>query len=156
MATSATASELTQVVKEMLAETNPSLATQKKGLKFSFVVQGLFVSGTLQNVMDELEISSESVLRVEYFFALDKPKPEKAIPQEEWISHIATHGDRFAAAFFNGDVKLFEGATEKLCIKRLHCAQITSQLLYTSPLVNAEVLVTCSEFPEPAITVSSI
>jgi hypothetical protein len=53
---------------------------------------------------------------------LDKPKPEKSIPQEEWISHIATFGERFAAAFFNGDVKLFEGANERLVVKRLHAA----------------------------------
>jgi hypothetical protein len=75
--------------------------------------------------MDDLSLSNESVLKIDYFFALDKPKPEKTIPQDEWISHLCPHGDLFSAAFFNGDVKLYSGATEKLVVKSLHASQIT-------------------------------
>jgi hypothetical protein len=71
------------------------------------VIQDVFLSGTLQNLMEELQLSGETVLQVSYFFALDKPKPEKSIPQDEWISHLSFHGDYFVASFFNGDVKLF-------------------------------------------------
>ncbi len=80
----------------------------------------MFLSGTLQNLMEELELNNESVLKIQYFFALDKPKPEKAIPQDEWISNICANGAYYSVAFFNGDVKLFEGSTEKLCVKQLH------------------------------------
>jgi hypothetical protein len=36
--------------------------------------------GTLQNLMEELSLSNENVIEINYFFALDKPKPEQAIP----------------------------------------------------------------------------
>jgi uncharacterized lipoprotein YajG len=62
----------------------------------------------------------------------------------------------YSVSFFNGDVKLFEGATEKLCIKNLHSSQITSQLFYFSPSVQSDVFITCSELPEAALTVSSV
>jgi hypothetical protein len=90
-----------------------------KTKKFSFVVKNTFMVGTLQNLMEELSLSNENVIEINYFFALDKPKPEQAIPQEEWISHITHSGSLFSVAFFNGDVKLFDAATttEKVSVK---------------------------------------
>lgn len=89
LATSSTAEELTQVVRQMLLESASASAKKElKTRKFSFVVQNVFLSGTLQNLIEDLGLSSESVLKIDYFFALDKPKPEKSIPQDEWISHL--------------------------------------------------------------------
>lgn len=62
----------------------------------------------------------------------------------------------YTAAFFNGDVKLFEGATEKLCVKQLHSSQITAQLFYYSQSVQSDVLITCSELPDASLTVSAV
>lgn len=139
----------------MLAESGVA-KKELKAKKFSFVIKEVFLSGTLQNLIEELQLSSESVLQINYFFALDKPKPEKSIPQDEWISHIQSNGNHFAAAFFNGDVKFFEGATEKLVAKALHQSQITGQLFFKSSVLNQDVLVTCSELPDAAITVSAV
>jgi len=91
----------------LLDEASNAIKKDLKARKFSFVVQDVFLSVTLQNLMQELQLSNESVLRISYFFALDKPKPEKSIPQDEWISHIQSHGGFYAVGFFNGDVKFF-------------------------------------------------
>ena len=79
MATSVTAADLSQIIREMLIDGGVA----KKDLKtknFSFVVKNTFMAGTLQNLMEELALSNENVIQIEYFFALDKPKPEQAIP----------------------------------------------------------------------------
>jgi len=94
-------------------EENADLSKELKGRKFNFAVKQTFLTGTLQNLMEDLSISNESVLEIEYMFALDKPKPQTSTPQDEWISGIQCLGNAekasfYAASFFNGDVKIFD------------------------------------------------
>ena len=63
LAASVTAIELSQVIKQMLLESDFSgVKKDLKTKKFSFVVQNIFLSGTLQNLMEELSLSNENVL----------------------------------------------------------------------------------------------
>ena len=65
--------------------------------------------------MDKVMVTSEQVLEIWYTFALEKPKPQLSIPQDEWISCIkALHDDKnlktrsYVAGFFNGEIKVFD------------------------------------------------
>ena len=80
------------------------------------MVNDVFLTSTLQDLMTKVSLTSESVLEVWYSFALDKPKPTMSIPQEEWISVIRSlHHQKnvkartYIATFFNGDIKIFDG-----------------------------------------------
>ena len=80
------------------------------------MVNDVFLTSTLQDLMAKVSLTSESMLEIWYSFALEKPKPTVSIPQEEWISvikslqHIKNVKARsYVAAFFNGDVKIFDG-----------------------------------------------
>lgn len=94
------------------------------------------MTGTLQDLMDKLSLSSESVLELHYAFALDKPKLAATLPQEEWISCIKplsyfenTAASDYLVAFFNGDVKLFgQDSKELLEVKGVHDEQIVDAL----------------------------
>ena len=61
LSTSATADELSQIIRQMLVESGVA-KKELKGKKFSFVIKDVFLSGTLQNLIEELQLSSESVL----------------------------------------------------------------------------------------------
>ena len=87
-----------------------------KTRKLQFMVNEVFLTSTLQDLMAKINVTSESVLEIWYSFALDKPKPTLSIPQEEWISVIKSlshfknvKARSYIAAFFNGDVKLYDG-----------------------------------------------
>ena len=87
-----------------------------KTRKMQFMVNDTFLTATLQDLMDKLQINSETVIEVWYSFALEKPKPKISVPQDEWISVIRSlyHGKNdktrsYVVGFFNGDIKLFDG-----------------------------------------------
>ena len=87
----------------------------------NFMVNNTFLNLTLQELLEQLSLSNESVIDVYYLFALEKPKPKKSIPQDEWISTIGSlrhimnqKGKSYVAGFFNGDVKLFDTKHQEL------------------------------------------
>ena len=54
--------------------------TEIKTRKLQFMVNDRFISTTLQELMDKLSLSSETVVEIWYSFALDKPKQKVSIP----------------------------------------------------------------------------
>jgi hypothetical protein len=102
-----------------------------KTRKLQFMVNDRFITTTLQDLMDKLEITSETVVEIWYSFALDKPKQKVSILQDEWISvlralshHRNEKARSYVAAFFNGDLKILDGKDkthqEMLVVQKLH------------------------------------
>jgi hypothetical protein len=119
--------------------------------------------------MAKVSLTSESMLEIWYSFALEKPKPTVSIPQEEWISvikslqHIKNVKARsYVAAFFNGDIKIFDGKeaakqTEVYVKSQHHEGQITDALFFKADeLDGKKYLVTCSEQPCPELKVCEV
>jgi len=52
------------------------------------MVNETFLTLNIRELMLLLELSNEQVLDIEYFFALEKPKPTQSTPCEEWISQV--------------------------------------------------------------------
>jgi len=112
MSTGAGNKDLTQVVRQLLAD--EGRGEDIKGKKLNFMVKDVFVTTTLQDLIDKVGVSTEATVEVWYSVALDKPKPHKSIPQDEWISsisalkHIANEKAKtYVVGFFNGDIKVF-------------------------------------------------
>lgn len=56
-------------------------AEEIKTRKLNFMVKNTFLTGTLQELLDKVNIeSTEESVEVYYTFALDKPKPTASIP----------------------------------------------------------------------------
>ena len=117
MNTSSTTKELTSIVKQLLLEENNDKTLEKElaSKKLNFMVNNTFLVLTLQELLEQLSLSNESVVDVYYLFALEKPKPKKSIPTDEWISvinslsHIENKKAKsYAVGFFNGDVKIYD------------------------------------------------
>ena len=92
MGSNSTNKDLTEVVKSML-EDEGTLDDQHlkelKSRKLQFMINDTFLTTTLQELMDKVQLTSEHVLEIWYSFALDKPKPKISIPQDEWVSVLA-------------------------------------------------------------------
>ena len=138
-----------------------------KTRKMQFMINDTFLTATLQDLMDKLQITSESVIEIWYSFALDRPKPKISVPQDEWVSTIRRlcHGKNdkarsYVVGFFNGDLKLYDGKDkpeEKLSISSLHHEKIEDAIFFKSDEFNGKKLVvTCSKQPYPELKISEI
>ena len=168
LSTSSTAKDLTKIVKELMLEENEgdeAFAKEIQSKKFSFMVNDTFLTLNIHELMLLLNLSNEQVIDIHYFFALERPKPTKSNPCDEWISSIAPLSHilnektkSYAVGFFNGDVKVFSsGHAELLSVTQLHeDSQITDMLYFQSDQLNAKILVTCSEMPDPQLTISRL
>ena len=134
MGSNSTNKDLTEVVKSML-EDEGTLDDQHlkelKSRKLQFMINDTFLTTTLQELMDKVQLTSEHVLEIWYSFALDKPKPKISIPQDEWVSVLTSlrhlknlKAKTYVAAFFNGDIKIYDGKdkdhTELISVSNLH------------------------------------
>ena len=79
------------------------------------MINDTFLNLTIQDLLEDLKLSTETVIEVYYLFALDKPKPTKTTPCDEWISKIVplSHlvdqkAKSYAVGFFNGDLKIYD------------------------------------------------
>ena len=46
-----------------------------KGRKMNFMVNDTFMNLSIQDLLEQLKLSTETTIEVYYLFALDKPKP---------------------------------------------------------------------------------
>lgn len=97
------------------------MAKELASKKLNFMVNNTFLTLTLQELLEQLSLSNENVIDVYYLLALEKPKPKKSMPQDEWISAISSlshiineKAKSYAVAFFNGDVKLYDSKHAEL------------------------------------------
>lgn len=89
--------------------------------KFNFMINETFLTLNIHELLLQLELSNESVIDITYLFALEKPKPTKSTPCDEWISTIAplSHilnekAKSYCVGFFNGDVKVYDSKHAEL------------------------------------------
>jgi len=104
--------------------------------------------------METLALTNEKTLEINYIFALDKPRQKSSQPQDEWISVIRSLGDNsngvYAAGFFNGDVKLYDGVKHAEIVSLTNLlhgdgdSEISDMLWFTSEKLKSNVLVACS------------
>lgn len=98
-------------------------------------------------------------------FALEKPKPKQSTPCDEWISKIAPlahivneKAKSYAVGFFNGDIKVYSSEhAELLNVSQLHYnAQVSDMLYFKSDTLDANLVVSCSEQPDPQLIVAKL
>ena len=168
LSTDSTAKDLTGVVKQLLIEENEGDEQFEREIaskKFNFMINETFLTLNIKELLLHLNISNETVIDINYLFALEKPKPTQSSPCEEWISSIAPlnhivneKAKSYAVGFFNGDVKVYgSGHAELLNVAQVHAdSQITDMLYFKSDTLGHNVLVTCSELPDPQLVISKL
>jgi len=81
--TTSTNADLNQVVKQIMedeARLEGADLKEVKTRKLQFMVNDVFLTTTLQELMDKLGLESEQVVTIFYSFSLDKPKQKLSIP----------------------------------------------------------------------------
>ena len=91
LSTDSTAKDLTGVVKQLLIEENEGDEQFEREIaskKFNFMINETFLTLNIKELLLHLNISNETVIDINYLFALEKPKPTQSSPCEEWISSM--------------------------------------------------------------------
>jgi hypothetical protein len=101
-----------------------------------------------------------------YTFALEKPKPTKSTPQDEWISSIRSlshimneKAKTYVVGFFNGDLKVFDKAThaEIFSVKQLHADTIIEDALFLkNDALDKKLIVTAGAKPNAELKISEL
>ena len=129
------------------------------------MVNETFLTLDIRELMLLLELSNEQVLDVQYFFALEKPKPKQSTPCDEWISqvqplrHILNEKAKsYCVSFFNGDLGLYNSKHAQLLkVSQLHADSAITDVLYFKSDANGDkFVVTCSEMPDPQLVISRL
>jgi hypothetical protein len=93
------------------------------------MIQNVFLTATVQDLLDKVSANTEESVEIWYSFALEKPKLQSSIPQDEWISvvkslsHIMNEKEKtYVVGFFNGDLKVFDKHENKevFSVRQLH------------------------------------
>ena len=124
LSTDSTVKDLTKIVKQLLIEENEGDEEFEKeiaGRKFNFMINETFLTIDIKELLLQLNISNETCVDINYLFSLEKPKPTKSNPCDEWISSIASlqhilneKAKSYAVGFFNGDVKVYSSGHAEL------------------------------------------
>ena len=140
-------------------------STQLKSRKLQFMTKDVFLTTTLQDLMDKVQMTSESVIEIWYSFALDRPKQKASMPQEEWISvisalkhHKNVKEKSYIVGFANGDLKLMSKEHKELLhVKNLHEEEIRDAIFVKSDCNDGKKFaITCSEQPCPMLKISEV
>ena len=157
LSANSTVKDLTSVLKQLMEHS----CADTKGRKFNFMINNSFLTSNLAALLQAQGISNESTVEVYYLFALEKPKPKHTSPQDEWVSAVKSlhhfvneKAKSYAVGLMNGDLKIYDSKhAELLKVTGLHDETSISDLLYfKSDLIDAGLVVTASEMPNPALT----
>lgn len=105
---------LNQIVKSFLIKNETADSLRVEELNFDFIVGDrllqLPVANHLELYSDELDarsILSEKLVDVEYFLSLDPPKPEKALPHEDWVSCVDANETHMISGSYDNSIRIF-------------------------------------------------
>jgi hypothetical protein len=137
-----------------------------KSRKLSFMVKNVFLTQTLQDLLDKVGVNAEESVEIWYTFALEKPKLTKSSPQEEWVSvvkslsHIMNEKAKtYIVGFFNGDLKVFDKQDHKevFSVRQLHQDSIIEDALFLrNDNLEKKIVITCSSQPNAELKISEL
>lgn len=86
----ATCEQLQQLINGLLAGQDER---ESEGPTFDFLVKGQFLRTSLSDYVDKEQLSTESVLEVEYIVQESAPQLEHSLQHDDWVSCIDQHTD---------------------------------------------------------------
>ena len=100
--TSATNTELNELLKQILAKLNKECNED-----FDFLINNDILRGDLRSHLLKNKIENEKNITLEYTIATKEPKPDKTLDTQNWLNKFFMIDDELISCFFNGDIKIF-------------------------------------------------
>ncbi|KAL0267883.1 UNVERIFIED_CONTAM: hypothetical protein PYX00_010029 [Menopon gallinae] len=112
--------ELNTLVNELIQEANDNHSY----VEFDFLVNGEFLKLCLKEHLELKQISSESVVEVEYIESLPAPEPQDCLLHDDWVSSVHTSPDWILTGCYDNSVQIWS-------VKGMHQLTVTG---HTGPV----------------------
>lgn len=99
-----TTKELNTLVNELLQENRIS---QHKATEFEFLINGEFLRLPLKEHLEAKEITTESVVEIEYFKRLPAPEPQDCLLHDDWVSAVNVCKDWIISGCYDNTVQIW-------------------------------------------------
>ncbi|KAJ1915973.1 ribosome biogenesis protein ytm1 [Mycoemilia scoparia] len=85
----------------------------EKPVPFDFLIDGVFLRGSLESQLREKNISMEDVVDIEYVESMLPPKPLATIAQDDWISSVLViDNTKFLTGSYDGALRVWNSSKE--------------------------------------------
>lgn len=106
---------------------NHLLGTKDHPVPFDFLYNGEFLKTSLQEFMLQKDLSTESVLEIEYIESTLPPTPLAAYQHDDWVSSIRiSHDGLIMTGSYDHHVRVWDQASNCLATLGLHRAPVLS------------------------------
>jgi len=107
-ASSATPEDLSQLINSVLSETQKAW----ENVDFDFLIQGEFLREKVQAHIIRRDISTESVLEVEYIERHPAPVPQDSLLHDDWVSAVHTAGEWILTGCYDNTLHIWTTSGE--------------------------------------------
>lgn len=120
---------------------------QWKDRRFEFLVGETFLRTSLAEFVEEYEVETETVLKVECVIGIEAPKPLHDIQAPDWVSSVQISNGHIFSTTYGGDIVIVDrkGKETKLAVnsanRLLKCSSIVTKSSKKNQLDGTEFLV---------------
>ncbi|XP_065840003.1 ribosome biogenesis protein wdr12-like [Oscarella lobularis] len=116
--TTATSIELNAVINTLLdQQTSVESTSKSRPIDFDFLVDGEFLQTSLNDHVEAKDLSTETVLEIEYVVKSAPPQPKISVPHDDWVSSVACASDMILSGSFDGTARVLD--KEGNCLAKL-------------------------------------
>ncbi|XP_077979094.1 ribosome biogenesis protein WDR12-like [Glandiceps talaboti] len=111
-------SDLSSLINKLLNADKPEDETES--VNFDFLIEGEFIRVNLGKHMEERNISTETVVEIEYLEKHPAPKPVGSILHDDWVSSLQGCVDCIVSGSYDNSVKVWNLSGENLTTMNYH------------------------------------
>ncbi|CAL2029818.1 unnamed protein product [Caenorhabditis brenneri] len=117
----------------LLNKTAAASDDQWKDRRFEFLVGDTFLRTSLEEFIEEYEVGTETVVKVEYVIGIEAPKPVHDIQAPDWVSSVQICNGHIFSTTYGGDIVIVDkkGKETKLATssadRLLKCSSIVTK-----------------------------
>ncbi|KAK7493213.1 hypothetical protein BaRGS_00015550 [Batillaria attramentaria] len=110
--------------KQLSRETEGSGDDSDQQVEFDFLLDGVFLRSSLGNILEEKDISFETVVELEYVERQPAPRPENSLVHDDWVSALQAAGQNILSGSYDNTIRLWSTEGEPLMTIPGHTAPV--------------------------------
>uniref|UniRef100_A0A1I7XQI2 WD_REPEATS_REGION domain-containing protein n=1 Tax=Heterorhabditis bacteriophora TaxID=37862 RepID=A0A1I7XQI2_HETBA len=75
--------------------------------RFEFLIGETFIRSTLAEFIDEYNVETENIIKIECILGLETPKPQYDLPAPDWVSSINITGNHLISTTYSGEITIW-------------------------------------------------
>ncbi|XP_067929606.1 ribosome biogenesis protein WDR12 homolog [Watersipora subatra] len=103
---------------------NQELLKDGEMLEFDFLIEGELLRSSIIQYMENKQISTETVVNIEFILKLPSPTPEQSLLHNDWVSCVQANGQYVLSGCYDNTVKIHTLDGKELLTLPAHSAPV--------------------------------